>query len=232
MPNPRFGRFFSTDSDVYVLVKSDSNPQPRRYVVPQADGTTERKQTQVAGTRKYFIAHFKPDGSYVRSIEPEIPFLPRQIGVFPNGQFVVAGITADLQEPRIALLQSNGQLIKYLDVKNDISKDSPELNGNPDTSSALPWLEKMSHAVEFSSIVAEGNNLLLVRRGSRAPVFAISPSGSVKAIKLKVPDGYNLFSLHVGDGLWVAQYAFRDKQADYRSQVYYLYLQSADWRAH
>lgn len=210
VPNPTLGTFFATDSDVYIRVISDSNPRSGTMTIPMPDGTTEVKKTQVPGTRKYYIAHFKSDGTYVRSIQLDLPFMPRQIGAFTSGDFLVAGMSADSMEPRIALVKSNGQLLRFLDLKDDIRSTSGQFRERADTPRILPGSGTLQQAIDFSAIIPDGDNLVLVRRVAQAPVFVISPGGDVSPIKFQVPQTYTLFSLNAADGMWIAQYAYRD----------------------
>lgn len=209
IPNPALGTVFATDSDVYIRVTSDSNPRGVKLKLPLSDGTADQN-IQTVGTRKYHIAHYKPDGTYVGGLVLDIPLVPRQIGVFANGDFLVAGMTADTREPRLALVKADGQLLRFINLQDDIRGDAPQFTEKANRPRVIPGSGGLQQAIDFSSIMQDGENLVLVRRGSQAPVFSISPSGEVTPVRVIVPSGYSLFTLNVSRDSWIAQYAYRE----------------------
>jgi len=77
----------SVGSDVYVLLMGHFafgheirlRTQARKVISQQATGTAN------------FVAHFQGDGTYAGAVRHDLPFNPQQLGVFPNGDFLIAG---------------------------------------------------------------------------------------------------------------------------------------------
>lgn len=207
---PSARAFFVRDSDVYMLVHGSSLESEVR-TVRRPDGSTEK---QVVPDRTlYFVAHFKQDGSYRGAVSLDIPILALQIGVFPTGDFLIAGTTKDMQETRIALVNANGQFNRYVELKDDIrlQRDTNTTGTDP---SSLPnrgkrFGEGFNEAAQISSIVADGRSLLLVRKGQQIPVFSISAGGEVENIRLDVPEGYQLWDIRPTPNFWVALFVHR-----------------------
>lgn len=203
--SPTLGTFFVSGTDVYVLETGYSNPRPATVQIQTPEGT-QKKETESFTARRY-IAKFKSDGSFERSIPLDIPFRPLQIGAFENGTLLVAGVTDDT-EPRLAIVGANGQFSRFVELNNDIGSESNPAE-KKDKVPALPAMDSVQHALVFSQLVADGPNILLVRKGQRSPIFSISPGGIATAIKLDVPAKYSLFSLRTAPGVWIAQFVYR-----------------------
>lgn len=203
--------FFATDSDVYLLTKG---------LIPTGEGLKLRDPTgQVIEKPKTvsrnFIAHFKSDASYVGAIPLDVHFAPLQLGAFPDGSFLIAGVSLDRNESRVALLSSQGQFKRFLALPGDIElrHDEPE-NDKAVAPNSLPRIgkrfgESFSESLQTSAIVPWGGNLLLVRSGQDVPVFSISPGGEVRAVHLEVPEGYKLWGLKTAGNEWTALYTHR-----------------------
>jgi len=208
--NPSPITFFTRGSEIYILVRG-STREGKTLTLRRPDGSTENQE--VSSSRE-FIARFKADGTYLGAVALEMPFRPFQIGVFPSGDFLIAGATKDMQDTRVALVKSNGQFQRFVELKDDIRLRSQSDDETNASSSALPRTGKhfgdgFLEAAQISSIVSDGPNLLLVRTGQRVPVFSISPGGEAKAIRLDTPDGYNLWDLRTTRDLWIALYTHR-----------------------
>jgi len=211
VPQPVPGAFFATGSDVYLLTRS---------VVPTSETRKLRDPTgsvkDVPLTRsQYVIAHFKSDGSYIGAIPLDIPFTPLQLGVFIDGGFLVAGVAKDANEPKIALVRSNGQFHRFVDLQGDIQLRSDQSGSEREPpSTSLPRVGKrfgegFSDSLHNSAIVPYGRNLLLLRSGQDTPVFSISPGGSAEAVHLEAPEGYKLWALKTVANEWTALYTRR-----------------------
>lgn len=210
--NPQPSNFFVQDSSVYLLVSGSYDPHGVSVRTKNAAGEIEQRNITAARSRA-FIARFDRDGSYDRAIPLDIPFKVYQFGVFPDGSFLVAGSVIETSEPKIALLRSNGQLERYLDLGSDVRADAPAVKDFKEQGSSLfaGAATSLSDVIRLSLIVPDGNNLLLVRRGPHIPIFSISAGGAVKEIELKVPANYSLFTLRARKDVWIAQFLYREK---------------------
>src|SRR6266700_17912 len=210
--NPSPITFFVTGSDVYMLVRS-SGSESKAVTVRRPDGSTENQQMPSSLPRQ-FIARFKSDGTYRGAVLLDIPLTPWQIGAFTNGDFLVAGTTKNGLEARVALVKSSGQFNRFVDLKDDIRLRSESDSVTGTSTNSLPRVGKhfgegFSEAIQGSTIIEDGRNLLLVRKGQRSPVFSVSPGGEAEAIQLNVPEGYNLWDIRAASNFWVALYMHR-----------------------
>lgn len=190
--NPIFSGYpFVTESDVYMFGHADSGTYEAKFRTP--DGSEVK--TPVVRERKYFIAHYKPDGKYVGLITLDLPFRPIQFGAFPSGGFLVAGEDrkSGRPEPRVALLRHDGQLDRYLDLQDDLepqqfqSTDQVEGSRSPQPQS-FAEARSIATAIMMSRIVPDGRDLLLVRSGTDRPVFRISAGGEVHSLRIQAPE--------------------------------------------
>lgn len=201
------------DSDLYLLVRG-SIPKDKILTFRKPDGGIFRQQ---AARVEEYVARFKKDGSYLGAVRLEIPFAPLQLGVFPGGDFLIAGYEKNTFEPRIALVKSTGQFQRWVELpgdlhaKDDITAEADSVDKKDSDPAALPRFGKtfndnLASAVHTSMIIADGRNMLLLRPGYKVPVFSVSPGGEVKAIHLETPDGYALADLKVANGKWIGIY--------------------------
>jgi len=215
MVNPSATTFFVRGTDVYLLVRGSAG-ESETLALRRPDGSLE---TQLSSPTRQFVAHFKKDGTYIGATALDIPFRPLQVGAFPNGDFLIAGTTKDLQETRVALVKGNGQFNRFVELADDIRLQSGPLAKGEDaeahgSATSLPQTGKrfgegFFDATQISVIVADGPHLLVVRKGQRVPVFSVSPSGQVEAVRLDTPEGYSLWDIKTTRDFWVALFTHR-----------------------
>jgi hypothetical protein len=209
--NPKFYQYFIGGSDVYVLTRSSKpTDETMKLRTPNGDIITQRKFST-----KDYIVQFQRDGTFLRSVALDVPFTPQQIGAFPSGGFLVAGAAKDGSfRPVVALVKSDGQLDRYLELKGDIRAAQAGKKEDAKDPVALPrWSthgtenkQSLTVAENLSLVVADGRNLLLLRSGQKTPIFSVSPGGEVRAIVPDVPPGFTLYDLRAGQNIWVALY--------------------------
>jgi hypothetical protein len=206
---PVLHRTFLARSELYALVRG-SMPLNRGLKLQTPGG---KAITQQATESHMFIVRFERDGSYSGAVPLDLPFEPYQIGVFTNGDFLIAGAESGTYSPRIAIVGSNGQLRRFVELKGDVhvQEDSDRKGKDP---TALPRLKSsndgigasLRDVVMTSEIAQDGSNLLLFRHWS-SPIFSISPSGEVRVHKLKVAESnYRLFTIKVTRTSWIAEF--------------------------
>lgn len=211
--NPEPRNFATSDSGIYVLVRG-SIPETKILTFKKPNGGAFQQQ---AASPVEYVARFKKDGSYLGAVQLDIPFEPIQIGVFPDGDFLIAGDDKSTFEPRIALVKSSGQFQRLLELPGDLhrSSDQPASADSTDKKSADPgalpqfgqtYNDSLYNALRFSMIIADERNLLLVRPGNKTPVFSVSRGGEVTPIALEIPDGFALADLKTGDSKWIGIY--------------------------
>jgi hypothetical protein len=206
VPNPRFGTFFVAGGDVYVQTTGFADQETGTMLVPRRDGTTASERTvRYKGARTY-LAHFKSDGSYDRAVPLDLDFRMLRFGVFPSGEILVTGIKDESQQPRVALLSSNGQLLRYLEPEGDVQADAPQFgDAASQHNSPLMPPETFLRVIISSTIIPEGDRLLMVRPGSDPRVFAVTNGGGIARKKLEIPRRSSLFGLIATPTGWIGE---------------------------
>jgi hypothetical protein len=209
IPRPNPLSMFLGGSDVYILTLGS---------VPLGYTTDWRKpngevETEPASKSSAFVAHFERDGRYVGAIPLDVPFKPLHLGVFANGDFLISGADQWTAEPRVAIVGSNGQRRRFIELKGDVhAQDESDVAGKDKDPTALPrskpwrgFAESLRDVVYTSQIARDGPNLLLFRP-MNGPVFSISPSGEVRSQKLKVAGDYRLFTIKPAGNSWIVEF--------------------------
>jgi hypothetical protein len=123
IPEPSLRNLFVSSSGIYVLVTGLENVRNEEVTVKNADGQ-ESKRVEKKGESRDYIARFDLDGSYKGALKLDSDFHPMQLATFDSGTFVVAGMDQN-KTPRVGLLNSSGQLLKFLQLPKDIT-DRPK----------------------------------------------------------------------------------------------------------
>jgi hypothetical protein len=96
IPRPSLLSFFILGSDAYVLTRGST---PLGYETKLRTPTGE-VVNQPASKPGAWVAHFEHDGNYAGAVRLDIPFKPLHLGVFENGDFLIAGAEPSTDEPR------------------------------------------------------------------------------------------------------------------------------------
>ena len=205
---PKALTFFPRGKFLYLLVRGYKGTGERR-TLRRPDGSTESQVTYETPT--FYIAKFEENGAYRGAVELEVPFRPLQFGVFENGDFLVAGATQDLVQTRIAMVRSNGQFVKFIELTGDVHLKSSAAD---DEKSALPesgkrFGDSLRDVLQTSKITADGGRLLLVRKGTAAPIFAFTSGAEVKPVNLDVPSGYRIDEIKTTGDFWIGVFTRR-----------------------
>jgi len=211
IPQPTLLNAFFAGSDVYILaggiiLLDYSN----KWRTPSGE-----TMSQPASKRSTFVAHFAKDGRYLGAVTLDLTFDPQQIGVFENGDFLIAGIQS-MSEARVAIVAPNGQLRRFIDLNGDVRLHDDPAKPARDAGPAAPpptaqhepgpsQTESFFDTVSGSRIVRDGRDLLLFRP-TNAPIFSISPSGEVRPHKLRVDGDYRVFMIKPTQNAWVVEF--------------------------
>ena len=92
LKNPQLQSFFASDDTVYLLLSTHEPGETKDASILQPDGGVTRIKIPTVKAKRYAVARFKPDGTYLGSIFLDVPFTPQQIGAFSTGDFLIAGV--------------------------------------------------------------------------------------------------------------------------------------------
>ena len=123
----RLQSLFLVDSDVYILGQGRMPlGHDTKWRIPSGEVESRPAYKTIS-----FVAHFDKDGRYAGAVQLDVPFHPQQFGVFGNGDFLVSGLER-IGQARTAIVGSNGQLRRFVDLEGDIRLDegADNLEGN------------------------------------------------------------------------------------------------------
>ncbi len=196
---PTMADDFISGSSLYMLVEGDAH---KEKVVKQLEDGNREVYWETKGEPRSYIARFDSDGSYKGSLKLDLPFHATRLSGFESGGFVAAGFDEG-KVWRVALLDSSGTMLKYVDFPKEKEK-SPEKSfersfGNTGDSGAISFM-----FAALASFFPYHGSVLYVRGHSGAPIYEIQESGEVRTIKIKAPSGYAADGFVPSDRNWLA----------------------------
>jgi hypothetical protein len=235
IPRPALHSAFLAGSGVYILVRGSI---PLGYDAKWRTPTGEAV-SQPASKTGTFIAYFEGNGNYAGAVPLDLPFKPLHLGVFENGDFLIAGAEPSTDEPRVAIVASNGQLRRLVELKGDVhAQQESDASGKEKDPTALPRFrpapgrppqsfvtETLRGVVSTSQIAKDGPNLLLFRPVN-GPVFSISPSGEVTVHKLRLEGNYRPYTIKAARNSWIVE--FLHDVPDSAAQEFSIYAFDSD----
>lgn len=139
-----------------------------------------------------FILVYDRKGSFQKAILLDIGFDASRFGVLKSGNFVITGFDRVRRLPRVAIVGSGGDLLRFVDLKldNDFQVRGIAPGGEAEAAnSSNPFFADQDLADFASSqqFVPYGGNLLLVSPGANFPVFEIGDGGILRSTAVKLP---------------------------------------------
>jgi hypothetical protein len=206
---PEVMSMFPSGSGVYILTRGTV------LIGGETKWRTPTGEVQIHPATKSstFVARFERDGTYGGAVLLDLPFKPLHLGVFENGDFLIAGAEPSTDEPRVAIVGPNGQLRRFVELKGDVhAQTDSDIAARDKDPTALPrskpwrgaFAESLRDVVSNSQIVKDGPNLLLFRP-MNGPVYSISAGGEVQVHKLKMEGDYRLFTIRADRNSWIVE---------------------------
>jgi hypothetical protein len=201
VPTPDAHGAYISEAGIYVGVDGVDNPKQDTKTIEDKEGQ-KLTLTRMAGEQHRYIARFDRDGTYKGSLRLELPFYVSTFGAFDSGGFVAQGLDEN-KIPRVALLDSAGQLIRYLFLEKDISAVS-EI---PASDLKYGGTNADSGSVAMTSeFTPSHGKVLFLRSLANAQVYEIQESGEVRIVKIKAPAGYDVERMIRSDRNWFASF--------------------------
>jgi hypothetical protein len=164
---------------------------------------TAGKGPRYTGDHYWYIARFDRNGSYKNSFAIDIPhFEPARIAQFDTGQYLVLGFDTLELVPKLAMLDSDGQLRSFLNPPKSLPIKSPfqEPQLNPSASKDRHHFFRVQQAVRDYQLGHHGSAIDLLEPGSQGPIFEVFADGSVNAIPVQPHSDYELDSIIPSNG--------------------------------
>jgi len=162
-----------------------------------------------------YVVRFDKDGrySFTKLDNPlTMYFRPRQLAVFGTGDFFVSGFREDIGKPASYIFKDNGQLVKELEFKKDLSiqklESERKRSKQQEGANEKPVDETFRDQIELSwAQSTEDGSVYLTRTIPSGHVFIISPGGTVQTVTLTPPEKeVRLIALKLDAGLIAAEY--------------------------
>jgi len=216
VPEPELTNyFFVRSSGIFLLVLGMENTRKEEQSIIDEQGR-EGKRLVTKGEYRYYIARFDRDGTYKGALKLDSGFHYQQLAAFDSGVFVVAGLDEN-NTPRVALLNSSGQMLTYVQLPKDIT-DRPK-SAAKSFEASFGSTASMDVITGSSQFFSYNENVLLERAGNIAPIYEIRESGEVRAVRLKIPNGLTLDHFIPSDHNWFI--AVRKDPNDMASETIY-----------
>jgi len=195
-----------SDTGVYYRASGakDEDIARKTEVITDSQGIEQTVLTGESLRSRQYIAHFDNDGHYDGAIS-DLPLTIFRVAVFNSGTLIVQGRDKS-GRPRVALLDSGGQLLRYLELPKDISSGLDPLPSGifrPCDDCQAIDIESVLFSSHFT---AWQQDVLFYRVGTGNTVYDISEGGRVRSVNVKAPHGYNVHSLIAMDRSWLVDF--------------------------
>ncbi|HET6178244.1 MAG TPA: hypothetical protein VFE61_15015 [Candidatus Sulfotelmatobacter sp.] len=203
IPTPSTHGKFIAQSGIYIGVDGIENPKQETTTIEDEQGH-KLDLRRTTGENHRYIARFDEDGSYQGSLKLDLPFYVYTFAAFESGNFVAQGLD-DNKIPRVALLDSGAQLIRYLELPKDMSAvaEIPAKNLKMDDGIIASDVAVIAMS---SSFEAANGKILFLRSMAGKRVYEIQESGQVRMVTIKPPEGYGVEGLVATDRNWLVRF--------------------------
>jgi len=179
------------DSEVVLLVIAAAENKRGKETISAANGTKRELDANLAERHDYFVI-FDRQGNYEKKVQVEDIFGLYRFAQFSSGTFLVLGLDKQDHSPKLAMLNDDGTLLRYLEIpKNDAPKSMfGTLNGTGKGPAIY---------VAPAQLVPHGDSIIIVQNKSKFPLLEVSPGGAIRVIKSKLPSGVQIERLIPSD---------------------------------
>jgi hypothetical protein len=199
IPSPETERAYVTSSGLYVL--TTGREPARREDQEESDSL----KTFLAGQGpRLYIARFDLDGSYKSALKLDFKFISLQLAAFDSGSFLVAGLDEG-KAARVALLDSTGQMLKYLELPKDVA-DNPKSASK----SFAPFGLRSEEPPSSEEIAMSGwalpyrGAVLFLREADFSRIYEIRNTCEVRMVKIRRPADLAFDGILQSDRNWFA----------------------------
>jgi hypothetical protein len=183
---------YASDSGVFFLVEAakENKPIKQAYSVGDYHGEFTRN----AAEQHRYVVEFSRNGEYRRTVAIDDLFQTRNLGVFSSGKFLVFGYEKSDHSPRLAILNEDGALIKFLEIPKGYAPEF--MTGGRDSQHPL--------SIAMSELVPYGRSILAVQNELDSPILEVSEDSAIREIHPRLPDGQQIHYIVAADrGLYI-----------------------------
>jgi hypothetical protein len=155
----------------------------------QADKRDEGTDASPPRETDYFLSLEDTAGDLSNLVPLQLRFKPLRVARFGSGDILVLGWDEGNLLPKLALVNSSGDLHRFIDFETrqpDVTNEaSAEADAHAEERATLD-------ALQGASFVPFASNVLLTYPGTTKPIRSMSPSGETYNIPIYIPAGYVL----------------------------------------
>ncbi len=184
--------YLPTDSGVTFLVTATRSDRKGKYIIRRRDGSTEER-TGPVGEFQDFLVRFDRDGICRGAAEIDRSLMVSSIAMFDSGTYLVLGQTVRDHLLQLAVLDSDGTLLRLIDPGRTLEKTA-KMEGKA--------IENLPYGVAPWVQLLKFRGRLLVVPHSKGTVLEVSPGGDVRTMKLRIPVGLEIDSFLASADHW------------------------------
>lgn len=194
--------FYSSGSTVAFLVRGTRQTAP---------STAANKSPAGYDWSSYhrYLARFKLDGTFERSVELDTTYEIYHAALFPSGEILSLGYDSLNSSLRLLLFDSSGKMVRTMDL--------PAARRTVDGGAAYGSTEAaMASASVFGSVsfTPYKESILVWRRDSDDPIVEVRPGGAMREVPLQTPKELEFVDMIPADDRWVAHFRRRGASRD------------------
>ena len=191
-----------SDSEVAFLVSGVEEAKGTRATAASDESPPEDNKG-AAGRHRYIVI-FDRDGQYRRKFLVEEAFRPLHFALFSTGKFVAYGDDPTSHVPKLAMLNEDGTLLKFVEIPRASIPESTLMTKGDGSKGSAGYIRP----VQFST---QGRVVYALQSTRGFPVLEINEAGAVKVIKPTLPDSDEITMIIPSDrGLYVAVNSLAD----------------------
>lgn len=193
-----------TEDGVAVLVHAATSSEGAgTRMVPKGGAEPNRSKLHDG----YFVCFFDHDGSPDGVYPVDARYEPAKIAYLGGDRLLMLLFDKVRGGPVMGIMTSDGQLVRFLDDQGALpSGDDLSKNSTLTLSANAPEAVKriaMAGAMSAWQVGYAGNRLLFLQPGSTPTIFEVSPSGEIRKVRLKMPEGTTANSIISSDRGWL-----------------------------
>ena len=196
-----FSSDFVGDSTVGLLVNATRDNKTSARKGTMNPGSPPRDV--YIGEHHDFLLEFDRSANFKRTVDlPNIYHFWR-VAELADGALLPLAYDRANAVPRLVVLDSDGQIIRSLEVPQQMS-DTPELRQGQ---SGEPMKQAMAESsISWWLFASARQKILLYQARSHSPVLEVGAGGAVREVPLQAPKGYALESIISSSDRWLICY--------------------------
>jgi hypothetical protein len=168
----------ASDSEVIFLINATPEDKQGNQEFVTENGK-KGEFTRNIGKHHHYVVVFDRDGNFKRVVQLDSSFVTNGIAVFPTGSFLASGYDESSHVPKLAFLNDDGTIIKYLQVRDGALPESA-LNKGPEGKGPEMYVSPVQ-------LVRHEDSIVVLQNKTNFPILEIKESGAIRVIRPRLP---------------------------------------------